>query len=184
MSQRESRLEGYRRRRDQFFKDHPHSPLDESQRRNFRGLNYFPERPELVLRLPLDTSGEGIDEPIEMATTDGKVKHFSRAGRVSFQVDGNDVTLTVFRDAAQGGLFVPFRDQLAGDETYVHGRYLEPQVHPDGTIEIDLNYAYNPFCAYGDGWSCPIPPPENHLPVPVRAGEAAFSLPEPDSESG
>ncbi|MFN8592475.1 MAG: DUF1684 domain-containing protein [Thermomicrobiales bacterium] len=180
MTERGSRLEGYRRRRDQFFKDHPHSPLNEDQRREFTGLNYFPERPDLVLRLPLDTSGEGIDEQVAMATTDGKVKHFYRAGRISFPVDGQDVTLSVFRDAPHGGFFIPFRDQLAGDETYIHGRYLEPQAYPDGTIEVDLNYAYNPFCAYGDGWSCPIPPAENHLTVPIRAGEAKFSLPGPN----
>ncbi len=40
---------------------------------------------------------------------------------------------------------------------------------------LDLNYAYNPYCAYGDGWSCPLPPAENVLSVAVEAGERAFA---------
>ena len=66
----------------------------------------------------------------------------------------------------------------AGDETYEVGRYLEPQLLPDGRLHVDLNYAYNPFCAYGSGWSCPIPPAENHLSVMIPAGERAFRLPD------
>jgi uncharacterized protein (DUF1684 family) len=42
---------------------------------------------------------------------------------------------------------------------------------------IDLNLAYNPYCAYADGWSCPVPPLENWLSVPVQAGERAFKVP-------
>jgi uncharacterized protein (DUF1684 family) len=82
--------------------------------------------------------------------------------------------LTVLRDADQGGLFLPFRDASAGTETYEVGRYLEPQARPDGSLDIDFNYAYNPFCAYGEGWSCPIPPEENWLPVTIPAGERSF----------
>jgi uncharacterized protein len=57
------------------------------------------------------------------------------------------------------------------------GRYLEPQARPDETLEVDFNYAYNPFCAYSEGWSCPIPPEENWLEVSIEAGEKAFTSP-------
>jgi len=40
---------------------------------------------------------------------------------------------------------------------------------------IDFNYAYNPNCAYNPEWDCPLPPGENWLKVPIRAGEKAFS---------
>ena len=179
-----SRLVAYRHRRDHFFAEHPHSPLNAEQRARFAGLTYFPERDDLAFDLPVDESGDGIGERIEMATTDGKRKPFVRAGRVSFAVDGEQATLTLFRDADQGGLFIPFRDALAGTETYEFGRYLEPQYRPDGTLEVDFNYAYNPFCAYGEGWSCPIPPEENVLPVAIRAGEGMFRLSGATEESG
>jgi uncharacterized protein (DUF1684 family) len=175
MTDRAERLAGYRHRRDHFFADHHHSPLSESQRAEFTGLQYFPERGDLALYLPLDESGPDVGELVELPTTDGKTKSFSRAGRVRFEVDGVPVVLTVLRESDRGSLFIPFRDASAGGETYEVGRYLEPQTRPDGTLEVDFNYAYNPFCAYGEGWSCPIPPDENRLAVTIAAGEKAFN---------
>jgi uncharacterized protein len=174
MTDKAERLAGYRHRRDHFFAGHPHSPLSESQRAGFVGLDYFPERADLALQLPLDESGPDVGETVNIPTTDGKTKSFSRAGRVRFEVDGVPIELTVFRDSDRGSLFIPFRDGSAGGETYEVGRYLEPQAHPDRTLEVDFNYAYNPFCAYGGGWSCPIPPEENRLAVTIAAGEKAF----------
>jgi uncharacterized protein (DUF1684 family) len=179
-----SRLAGYRQRRDHFFAEHPHSPLSDEQRGGFHGLDYFPERADLVLNLALDESEPTVGEEIDLQTTDGLTKPFFRAGLIEFEVDGEPVRLSVLRDGVQGGLFLPFRDQLAGTETYAVGRYLEPQIRPDGTIDVDFNYAYNPFCAYGDGWSCPIPPEENIIGVAVRAGERAFRLSGDASSAG
>ena len=178
MTDKAERLAGYRHRRDHFFAEHPHSPLNESQRAGFAGLDYFPERADLALNLPLDASGPDVGEPVALPTTDGRTKSFSRAGRVSFEVEGVPIELTVLRDSDRGSLFIPFRDASAGGETYELGRYLEPQGRPDGTLEVDFNYAYNPFCAYGEGWSCPIPPEENRLTVTIAAGERAFIGPE------
>jgi uncharacterized protein (DUF1684 family) len=178
MSEQGSRLAGYRQRRDHFFGHHHHSPLTAEQRSRFRGLDYFPEREDLALTLELDESGDGVEEEIEIPTTDGLRKSFTRAGRVRFDLEGEPVTLTVFREGERGGLFIPFRDAAAGTETYEVGRYLEPQSRPEGTLDVDFNYAYNPFCAYGEGWSCPIPPEENHLSVTIPAGERAFRDPD------
>ena len=177
MNDKAEQLAGYRHRRDHFFAEHPHSPLSESQRAEFAGLEYFPERSDLSLNLPLDESGPDIGEMLDLPTTDGKTKAFSREGRVRLEADGAPVELTVFRDSERGSLFIPFRDASAGGETYEVGRYLEPQARPDGTLEVDFNYAYNPFCAYGAGWSCPIPPEENRLAVTIAAGEKAFRDP-------
>lgn len=182
MTERGSRLDGYRHRRDHFFAAHPHSPLSGEQQARFSGLDYFPERTDLALSLNLDSAGSGIGEDVDLTTTDGQIKPFTRVGRIHFDVDGQRVTLSVLRDSIQGGLFIPFRDESAGLETYGIGRYLEPQIRPDGTIEVDFNYAYNPFCAYGEGWSCPIPPEENVVAVTIPAGERLFRLPEPGEE--
>lgn len=172
------RLEGFRQRKDVFFKEHAQSPLSDAQKDVFDRLNYFPENPDLRFTLELDTSGEGIGDEITIGTVNGDVKQYTRAGRVHFTVDGEDVTLTVFREQVRGHLFVPFRDATAGGETYAVGRYLEPKLLPDGRINFDLNLAYNPYCAYNTGWACPIPPFENILKVPVRAGETLPNLPE------
>lgn len=178
MTQTQSRLAGYRQRRDHFFATHQHSPLTEAQRTKFAGLDYFPEREDLVLALELDESGDTVGEEIILETTDHQEKPFFRAGKVRFEVEGQPVELIVLRDGARGSFFLPFRDASAGQETYEVGRYLEPQLLPDGRLHVDLNYAYNPFCAYGSGWSCPVPPAENHLAVMIPAGERAFRLPD------
>lgn len=175
------RLGGFRQRKDAFFREHEQSPLTRVQREGFSGLSYFPENPDLRRPLELDTSGEGIGEEITLGTMDGKVKQYIRAGRVNFEVEGVPVTLTLFRDQQRGHYFVPFRDATAGSETYAVGRYLEPKALPDGRINMDFNLAYNPHCAYNSGWSCPIPPFENIIKAPIRAGEALPDIPHDDS---
>ena len=70
---------------------------------------------------------------------------------------------------------MPFVDALAGRETYGAGRYVEPERLDDGKLLVDFNQAYNPYCAYNANWSCPLPPRENRLQVPIRAGEKIYS---------
>ncbi len=171
-----SRLGGYRTRRDRYFAEGEHSPLTAAQREAFGGLSYFDEDPALALTLPLDTDGPGIGERLTLAGGDGHPKQFDRVGRVTFEVAGQPVTLAVFRDVDRGRYFLPFRDATSQDQTYPVGRYLDPQARPDGSLVVDFNYAYNPYCAYGPGWTCPIPPFENIVPVRIEAGERRFPL--------
>lgn len=175
------RLTGFRQRKDAFFRAHEQSPLTPAQRERFDCLSYFPENPDLRLTLELDTSGDGIGEEITVGTMDGKTKQYARAGRIHFEIDGAPVTLSVFRDLSRGQYFVPFRDATAGTETYGVGRYLEPKALPDGRLNVDFNLAYNPYCAYNSGWSCPIPPFENIVKAPIRAGETVPDLPHEDA---
>ena len=71
-------------------------------------------------------------------------------------------------------LFVPFTDATSGTQSYGGGRYLDLEL-PEGTmLEVDFNYAYNPYCAYTDGYSCPIPKPESRLPISILAGEKVY----------
>jgi uncharacterized protein (DUF1684 family) len=170
-----TRLQAFRERKDQYYVTDSGSPLDHEQRRAFNGLQYFDERPDLALELPIDASGDDVGEHIEMQTSDGVAKHYVRAGRIRFEADGQPVTLTVFKDVERGRYFLPFRDGTSGKETYGAGRYLDPKARPDGTLVVDFNYAYNPYCAYGDGWSCPIPPLENFVKARIEAGERTFA---------
>jgi uncharacterized protein (DUF1684 family) len=169
-------LQGFRARKDTFFRDDPDSPLTSEQRATFSGLRYFPDAETLRLRLPLETDGVDLDEPIRMQTTSGEIEEYRRAGVVRFEVDGEAAQLTLYRSADGEELFLPFRDTTSGGESYGAGRYLEVDPPgPDGLVEVDLNYAYNPYCAYNPDWACPLPPLENWLQVPIRAGERTFS---------
>ena len=73
-----------------------------------------------------------------------------------------------------GSFFLPFVDATSGKETYGAGRYLDIELTHDGEIVVDFNYAYNPYCAYNEQWSCPLTPFENRVQVPIRAGEKNF----------
>jgi len=165
-------LDQFRAEKDTLFRDHPHSPLDRSERESFRGLQYYPENPGLVF----DVEPQLFDPPelVEMQTSTGDDATYLRWGRVTFAVDGQEASLPVYRDPGSGSLFLPFQDASAGGETYGAGRYLEVEELPGGRLHLDFNYAYNPYCAYGEGWSCPIPLAENRLRVAIRAGEKTY----------
>jgi hypothetical protein len=106
---------------------------------------------------------------------------------VRFEVGGEPARVTLFASPDTHELFLPFRDATSGKETYGAGRYLEVEPpNADGRVVVDFNDAYNPYCAYNASWSCPIPPGENWLAVPIRAGERSFAGPVagPDLDAG
>jgi uncharacterized protein len=164
-------LEQFRTAKDALFAHSDDSPLTEEERQGFHGLRYFPENPELAFEVQPEPFPE--QATIEMQTSTGDVQTYARYARFTFEVDGQEAALTIYRDE-EGGYFLPFADSLAGKETYGAGRYLEPLEFEDGTLFVDFNYAYNPYCAYNEGWSCPLTPWENRLKVPIRAGEKLF----------
>jgi uncharacterized protein (DUF1684 family) len=158
------------------LKTHPDSPIPPDARNQFRGLRVAPYDPAWRWELEVDT--RVIPHRINIATgTDGVVP-FDRIGVLHLPAVGD---LDVWWLASYGGgVFVPFRDRSAGVETYGGGRYLIDTVKgadlggSDRTLIIDLNFAYNPSCAYDAAWACPLPPEGNVLPVSVHAGELGF----------
>ncbi len=167
-----SELEEFRARKDEFFATDHHSPLTQDQRGEFHGLAYFEENPDLSLEA--DVKEFPQKDQVQIATSTGDVASYERWGRFSFEVEGQKAQLTLFRDLQRGDLFLPFVDTTSGSETYSVGRYLEPEVSHDGKVLVDFNLAYNPYCAYNENWSCPIPPAENRIKVPIHAGEKSF----------
>jgi uncharacterized protein len=170
MEDKMTTLEEFRAEKDVFFAKEQQSPLTPEQKREFHGLNYFPENPELSLEVKVEKFSE--KEKIQMQTSTGDIQTYTRYGRFKFGVDGKEVELTIYSD--RNGYFLPFVDSQAGKETYPAGRYLEPAALPNGKFLVDFNLAYNPYCAYNEMWSCPLTPFENHLNVPIKAGEKLF----------
>lgn len=163
-------LRKFRKEKDEFFADHPQSPLTHEQKHGFKGLNYFPEDPNLKFEVQVEEFEK--KEQIMMQTSTGDVLTYDRLGRFHFTVEGQPAELTLY--SSDGEFFLPFTDALAGKETYGAGRYMEPHPLGNGMFLIDFNYAYNPYCAYNSRWSCPVTPAENRLKVPIRAGEKTF----------
>lgn len=160
----------FRAEKDEFFEFDPQSPLTDEQQADFGGLNYFPVKENLRFEIAIEPFEE--QKQIKMQTTTGDIRDFTRYGLVHFTVDGESAALTVF--ANEHGYFIPFVDTQAGKETYGAGRYLDPDVTEDGKLILDFNLAYNPYCAYNELYSCPLPPAENRLEVAIKAGEKNF----------
>ncbi len=165
-------LEKFRKEKDDFFRYSPQSPLTPAQRKEFKGLAYFAENPALDLELPLELYPD--PEVVTMQTSTGEIQEYSKIGQVRFQVDGEEAALQIYEAAGDGYLFLPFVDATAPGETYGAGRYLEPEVTGPNRVRLNFNLAYNPYCAYNENWSCPIPPRENRLKVRIEAGEMNF----------
>ena len=165
-----SNLALVRAEKDEFFAEHPQSPLTQVQQANFDGLEYFPENS--ALRFEIDIEKFSPQEMVSIQTSTGDTQHYTRYGKIGFSVEGQAATLTIYE--SEYGFFIPFVDALAGSETYPAGRYLDPELLPNGKLAVDFNLAYNPYCAYNERWSCPLTPFENRLKVPIRAGEKIF----------
>jgi uncharacterized protein (DUF1684 family) len=166
-----SQITEFRSNKDEFFAMSHHSPIPDRDRVGWQGLAYFDPAEELIFTLPV-TPADGTTLTVQ--TSDGHERVFRRIGTVTFPVEGDDATLTLLASDSQHGVFVPFRDATSGKESYGAGRYLDLEPNEDGTVTLDFNYAYNPYCAYSDAYSCPLPPVENWLTVPIRAGERTY----------
>jgi uncharacterized protein len=163
-------LAKFRKEKDELFSSDPDSPLTYEQKRDFAGLKYFPPNPKLRLEMALQEFPS--KDPIAIQTTTGSVQHYRRFGKITVEAEGQIAELTVYKN--DRSYFLPFVDSLSGKETYPAGRYLEPKAIRGGRFIVDFNYAYNPYCAYNEIWSCPITPFENHIKIPIRAGEKIF----------
>ena len=163
----DAQLTEHRAAKDRFLRDSPQSPLRPEDRPGFDGLPYFDEDPTLrfVVR-PDDVEPTAV----VIGTTIGDERTYERVATVTIELAGTSHRLALF-STGHPGYFLPFRDETSGDETYGAGRYLDLSPNPDGSVTVDFNYAYAPFCAYNDAYSCALPPPENWLDTPIRAGE-------------
>lgn len=177
-------VEGFRKQKDDFFRDAPESPILEEERATFEGLRYFPAI--FALRVIATVEPYPEQKEVMIATSDSQTRVFGRYAALKFTVGGEELTLTGYRGEGHVhddgeehfSLFVPFRDALAGTQTYGAGRYLdvEEEVGDDGKpiVVLDFNLAYNPYCAYNEDYSCPLTPAENNLTLAIRAGERVY----------
>lgn len=123
-------------------------------------------------------------QPFMIPTHSGKQKPFVQCGLLKFTIHDTDITLHCYQmlnlttgQPANEELFVPFNDLTNYVTTYAGGRYIDltPKDFDGHKCFLDFNKCYNPYCAYGGAFSCPIPPEENRLHVAIMAGEKMFA---------
>lgn len=141
----------------------------------FKGLEYFP----IDLMWRFNSKFEPYTPPhtLHVQTMVKTVEKFSCPGALVFDHDGKTFRLdAVVEPGSEQELFIMFSDQTSGSETYGGGRQLYADL-PDssGMVVLDFNKAYNWPCVFSEYATCPIPPPQNHLPFRVTAGEKMYA---------
>jgi uncharacterized protein (DUF1684 family) len=161
--------------KDGFMLNSKNSPFSSSNE-PFEGLNYFPPDPNY--RIQASITPVSNREVISLNTNDGSTQSYIKYAWAEFDLDNLHnklLIMEVMEGSDRGSLFLAFADRTSAEETYGAGRYLDVAKVPGaGTITLDFNNAYNPYCAYTDKYTCPFPPKENILKVAIRAGEKTY----------
>jgi len=155
--------------------------LNLSEINNFQGLAYYDVDSNYRIQARFT---KNIGKRFKMITSTDRRPVYRRYGFVEFTLHDTLCHLTVYQNMELSGflhfstrkvykdyLFIPFRDVTSGKETYGGGRFLDARIPTNDTLILDFNLNYNPYCAYSERYSCPIPPAENTLRVSILAGE-------------
>lgn len=142
-------------------------------RRHFSGLSWYEAAPRWRLRARF--VAPATPRKIPIATIVGDRVDLESAGELVFTLDGRELRLEALYDSPERQeLYVMFKDRTNGKTTYGAGRYMYLPLPVNGIVDLDFNKAYNPPCAYTDYATCPLPPRQNWLPVPIEAGEKDY----------
>lgn len=182
-----SQLEEHRQERNVEYKAEDSSPFKQKKaRRKFKQLYYF--APDSTFCVDAKVLKFENPDTLKFATSAGTVKEYLRYASLQFTLKEKPLSLEVFRSISNlkhpvygSYLFLPFTDLTSGEASYGGGRYLDLKLADikeeagQEVLRLDFNYAYNPYCAYSEGWFCPIPPASNSLDIRVEAGEKNYT---------
>ncbi|MDT0293140.1 DUF1684 domain-containing protein [Mesonia ostreae] len=161
------------------FKDRETSPLKEKDRKNFKQLAVFEVDSNYIISAAFKRTP--YEKPFFMPTTTERKSMYVKYGEVSFTLEGKKIVLEVYQNQRlktqkkyEDYLFIPFNDLTNGVSTYGGGRYLDLKIPKGNRMMLDFNQAYNPYCAYNETYSCPIPPEQNFIELEMEAGVKSF----------
>ena len=162
-----------------YYSDKKTSPLKKKDLKKFKKLSFFQIDDSFRVVANFERTP---NEPIfEMQTSTERLPLYAQYGIATFTIDEKELSLRLYKSQESklnpeyaDNLFLPFTDLTNGNETYGAGRYIDLKIPESNTIVIDFNKAYNPYCAYNEEYSCPIPPRENDLDIEIKAGVLSF----------
>ena len=161
------------------FSSKEESPLKEEDLANFKSLDFFPIDSSFIVNAKLTLHKDS--EPFPMKTTTDRLPIYKIYATANFEIQGKAFSLEIYQNEKlvltaeyEDYLFLPFTDNTNGEGSYGGGRYVDLKLPEGDSIIIDFNQAYNPYCAYNDKYSCPIPPKSNNLDIEGFAGVKSF----------
>ena len=169
-------IETFQKELNKEYKTEEETPLRGSNFKKFKSHPFFPIDLNYRVKAKLVKTENSV--PFEIPTSSGRTKKYREFGKAYFTLNGAEQVLTVYQSLAllddpeyQDYLFLPFKDETNGKDTYGGGRYLDLRIPKNDEIIIDFNKAYHPYCAYNAfDYNCPIVPEENWLKIPIEAG--------------
>lgn len=159
------------------FGDSETTILKEEDLSRFKGMPFFGISEAWNVEAEFSLIEDGKE--FKMKTSTDRLPMYRPYGVATFVIDDVPCMLTIYqnielskKEGFEDYLFIPFTDMTNGDDTYGGGRYLDIRIGDiqDGKVKLDFNRCYNPYCAYNDRYSCPIPPRENDLKIRIEAG--------------
>lgn len=162
---------------NQTFADPETTILDSLGLEHFVGVPFFDIDPRYRVEGKFKKIKKG--KVIEMPTSTERIAKYREYGCIKFKLEGQKCKLTVYKSMRSLSpeyadyLFLPFTDESTTVESYGTGRYMDlktTDIQEDGSVVLDFNYCYAPYCAYSNKYSCPVPPKNNSLPVKILAG--------------
>lgn len=138
---------------------------------SFKGIDRFPVNEQWKIKAVLHAP---LQSELMILNVLGQNLATKNAGKLSFTYQNKQYNLDVIDEGAQT-LFITFADATSDITTYGAGRFIDiAKPDANGNTEIDFNKAYNPPCAFTKFATCPLPPPQNRLPIAINAGEKTY----------
>lgn len=143
--------------------------------KDFAGMQFYAINPELHFA---DAKLVPDVKKIPILNVVGQTDMEESPGVVEFVYEGATYHLRPIYEGKT--LFFLFKDPTNKTETYPAGRMLNTPLPVNGTVNLDFNRSYNPPCTFTPYATCPLPPKENTLPIPVTAGEMRYGKGRPE----
>ncbi len=166
-----SEIKKEREEKDIFMKNSDESPFHNSSKQ-IKPLKYYP--PDIRFKIKARFVPIKNKSIVKLPTNDNSESEYLDYGYAEFSFADKPQRLLILENVEDEALFLAFGDETSAEETYGAGRYLDVKHDGGKSILLDFNLAYNPYCAYSENFSCPLPPRQNLLSIPIQAGEKTY----------
>jgi uncharacterized protein (DUF1684 family) len=145
---------------------------------SFHGLNWYAPNP--AYRVTARWIPYAPQKTFTIATLIGTSYPAQVPGFAEFMLHGKTYRLDpILEDPQVARLFFVLRDTTSATKTYGACRFLytgfpDHGLDKPGELVLDFNRLENPPCAYTPYATCPLPPRQNRLPIPLPVGEQRY----------